>query len=228
MTIKLLLPALLLAAACGDNLEPEDVEDQSSSGTEDGSGHEETSAREIEASIFIETITCTETIARFEAGAQYADDGTPLTNYTCLWTFDDGTTSNECVGEHQFAEAGDHDFVLEVTDLDTGATDVVTQTRFFYPPLVATLDVSTLDLAIAYIGTSNTGGEQVVFVSPEEFVISDDPNYPRNTSGVVRVTQPGTYTVTYDVEDERGVSEICSARVVKEITVVCGHDDHVH
>jgi hypothetical protein len=214
---KLLFAALLLAAACGDNLEPEDVDDQSSSGT-DGS-NAETPAPEIEASIYIETITCTETIARYEAD--------PGVGVNCLWTFDDGSTSTSCAGEHQFASAGWHDFVLQVTDPATGATGTATQSRFFYPPLETTLEVSTTDLTITYRAMSNTGGSlQVVFVSPAELVIADDPNYPGVTSGTVRVTQPGTYTVTYDVEDERGVSEICSARLVEEVNVVCGHDDH--
>jgi hypothetical protein len=221
MTTKLLLPALLLATACGDNLHPTD---QTSLGSEDeqgGSNHED--VREVDASIFIETITCVDTIARFEAGARYADDGSPALDIACLWTFDDGTTSNQCAGEHQFATAGAHDFVLEVTDLTSGATDRVTQTRIFAPPLELTLDVSSDDLTISYAATSNTGGEQVVVVTPAELVVADDPNYPRTTSGTVRVTQAGTYTVTYHVEDERGVSEICQGELVKEVTVVCGH-----
>ena len=230
MTPKLLVSALLVAAACGDNLHPTD--DQTSLGTEDDAGGphdgEDAPARQIDADIFIETITCSETIARFEAGARYVDDNSNVFGIQCLWTFDDGTTSAECVGEHLFDRAGAHDFVLEVTDPATGATDIATQTRIFAPPLELTLDVTGDDLSITYTATSNTGGEQVVFVSPDEFVIADDPNYPRTTSGTVRVTQPGTYTVTYNVEDERGVSEICSGQLVRTITLVCDGDGHVH
>jgi hypothetical protein len=223
MTTKLLLPALLLAAACGDNLAPEGAEGQSTSGNEEGPP-----ARAIDADIFIETITCHETIARFEAGARYVDDNSNVFGIQCLWRFDDGTTSTECAGEHPFDRAGAHDFVLEVTDPATGATDIATQTRIFAPLLELTLDVTGDGLSISYTATSNTGGEQVVFVSPDEFVIVDDPNYPRTTSGTVRVTQAGTYTVTYDVEDERGASEICSGQLVKTITLVCDGDGHVH
>jgi hypothetical protein len=217
----------LLIAGCGDNLHPEDTRDLSSSGSdEDGSGGD--APRTIDAAIDIQTITCVETIARFEGFASHVDDNSPVFNIACKWTFDDGATSNECIGEHRFDRAGAHDFVLEVTDLDTGATDISTQTRQFHPPLELTLDVTTSDLTISYVATSNTGGEQVVFVQPDELVIADDPNYPRTTTGTVRVLQAGTYTVTYDVEDERGVSEICSDRLVREVTVVCSGDGHVH
>jgi hypothetical protein len=225
---KLLLVPALLFAACGDNLQPD--EDQlatGAGGTEVPSDDPE--ARPLQAQIFIETITCVETIARFEAGAQYLDDGTNALNIACSWTFDDGSTSSECAGEHRFATAGAHDFVLEVTDLDTGATAVSTQTRVSAPPLELTLDVTSNGLSISYNASSNTGGDQIVFVLPEALVhIEDDQNYPRATSATLRVREPGTYTVRYDVEDERGSGEICQAQLLKEIEVVCDGAGHVH
>lgn len=230
MRITTFLAAALLVA-CGDNLEPEEQVIVGSDGGEHddkGGSDDPVPPRAIEAAIFIETITCVDTIARFEADARYTDDGTAATNIACLWSFDDGTTSSECTGEHQFADAGDHDFVLEVTDLATGANDVVTQTRFFHPPLEVTLEVTSADLSITYSARSNTGGEQVVRVLPEELVIATDPNYPRVLDGTVQVREAGTYTVVYDVEDERGVSEICSAQLVEEIDVACEGDGHVH
>ena len=223
--LPLLVPGLLIVG-CGDNLHPdEDQASVTSEGTDHDDDTDDPPARAIDADIFIETITCVDTIARFEAGARYVDDNTNVADIACKWTFDDGATSTECVGEHQFERSGAHDFVLEVTDLATGATNIATQTRLFAPPLALTLDVTSDDLTISYVATSNTGGEQVVFVSPDEFVIADDPNYPRTTNSTVRVTRAGTYTVTYDVSDERGVSEICDGRLTREITVVCdgGH-----
>jgi hypothetical protein len=224
MKTKMLIPVLLLAA-CGDNLH--ETDDQSSSADEASAPDPDPEARAIDGAIYIETITCNETIAKFEADARYVDDNAPALNVSCKWTFDDGTTASTCAGEHAFAVAGTHDFVLEVTDLSTGATDTVTQARFFQVPLALTLDVRGDDLSITYTATSNTGGVQVVFVSPDDLVIVDDPNYPRTTSGTVRVRAAGTYTVTYHVEDERGSSEICSGQVVKEITLVC-NGGHVH
>jgi len=165
-----------------------------------------------------------ETIARFEAMARFTDDNTAATNIACKWSFDDGTTSADCTGEHLFALAGFHDFTLEVTDLTTGAVDVATQTRFFHPPLEATLDVSTDGLTISYKAGSNTGGEQNVSISPFELVTGEDPMDLEHT---VTVAAEGTYTIEFDVEDERGVSEICNARVTKQIEVMCDHDDMV-
>jgi hypothetical protein len=228
MTKKLVLVPALLVAACGDNLHPEEDQVTVTSGGDHEDDTPDAPARAIDAAIFIDTITCVDTIARFEAGARYTDDNSTVLDIACKWTFDDGATSTDCAGEHQLDRAGAHDFVLEVTDLDTGATGVTTQTRIFAPPLELTLDVTADDLSISYVATSNTGGEQVVFVSPEQFVLVDDPNYPRTTDSMVRVTRAGTYTVTYLVEDERGVSEICNDELVKTVTVVCTGDGHVH
>jgi hypothetical protein len=216
---------VLLLAACGEDVDSDATQDQTSKPDEDFSG----SPPGIAADFEIYTITCVETIARFRASIPYADDGSPVGGLECLWTFDDGTTSTECAGEHRFAEAGNHDFVLEVTDPATGAKAIATQTRFFYPPLELTLDVTTDDLSITWKASSNTGGMlQVVTVTPHALVIADDPNYHSNLQYTVRVAEPGTYTVTYDVEDERGVSEICNARIEKQVEVMCGHDDHDH
>ena len=228
MKTLLLVPALLLAA-CGDNLTPDEDQVSGTAVGDHDDGSDDPAARPLQAQIFIQTITCNETIARFEAGAQYLDDGTNALNIACKWTFDDGTTSTECAGDHPFATSGAHDFVLEVTDLDTGATAVSTQTRIFAPPLELTLDVTSNGLSISYNASSNTGGWPNVFVQPAELVFTeDDPNYPTATTATLRVREAGTYTVTYDVEDERSSGEICLGRLVKEITVVCDGAGHVH
>ena len=228
MKTRLIVPVLAALTACGDNLHPDEDQVQVNS-EEEGGGHDDDGPpRAINAGIGIMTETCERTVAHYEAFASYTDDNSPATNIACVWTFDDGATSTACTGSHQFAIAGSHDFVLEVTDLDSGATARSTQTRIFHPPLALTLEVSSTDLTISYTAVSNTGGEQVVFVSPDALVIADDPNYPRTTIGTVRVTEAGTYTVTYDVEDERGVSEICSGRLTRTIDVACDKDNVGH
>ena len=232
MKTFLLVPALLVTA-CTEA--PQPGEDQVTSPTE--GEHDDTpdvpdvpdgpAAREIVADIMIDPRTCASTVALFEAGARYADDNTRLvsTDMACKWTFDDGSVSNDCVGEHEFATAGIHDFQLEVTDLTTGAVDVVTQTRIFHPPLEATLDVSTDGLTISYKAHSNTGGEQHVVVSPFELVLNAEV---MDLDRTVTVSEAGTYTIDYYVEDERGVSEICNAHVSKQVTVTCDGHDHDH
>jgi hypothetical protein len=236
LMLKLFVPLMGLVCACADNLNSGDRVATSPDANEANEANEgspsdsPTDARAIDAQIFIDAITCDNTIARFEAEARYVDDNSPAVNIACNWTFDDGSTSNECAGEHLFDAAGAHDFVVEVTDLDTGASDIATQTRLFDPPLELTLDVTGDDqsLSIMYAATSNTGGLQAVTVTPSELVVADDPNYPQATSGTVRVLEHGTYTVTYYVEDERGVSEICSGQLVEQVTLACKGDHPAH
>jgi hypothetical protein len=220
----------VLVAACAqdgqgeqqDLSSAEGQQQEQDGGSGDNGGGEDAPVPALEPLIYIETISCDRTVARYEASPSGP-------NFACKWTFDDGSTSNECVGEHEFAVAGSHDFVLEVTDLSTGATGIATQTRSFEPVLELTLDVTGDGLSITYAATSSSPGPlNVVRVEPAELVIADDPNYPSVTSGTVRVREAGTYTVTYDFEDERGSGEICSGQVVKQITLVCDGEGHVH
>ncbi|HEY5946329.1 MAG TPA: PKD domain-containing protein [Kofleriaceae bacterium] len=229
MTTKLLLPALLLVAACGDNLEPTD--DETSPGTEAGTGqNEETPARPILASPLIYFPSCDAAVAQYEADARYADtdDLEIVPNISCRWTFDDGTTSTSCAGEHTFAEGGWHDFILEVTDLDTGATDQAVQHRYVYPPIEANLDVTTGDRTITWNATVNVSADVRVFVQPEELIVTDDPFYYFNRSYTLEVLRDGTYTVVMIVEDERPTGPICSARIEKQVNVFCTGGNHTH
>jgi hypothetical protein len=229
MTIKLVLPAVLVAAACGDNLDP--TNDETSLGTEEGAGEtEDTTARPISASPLIYFPSCDAAVAQYEADARYADtdeiDIVP--RFSCQWTFDDGTTSTSCAGEHTFAEGGWHDFVLVVTDLDTGETDEVVQRRYVYPPIEANLDVTTGDRTITWNATVNVSAEVHVFVEPSELLDTDDPFYHLNRNYTVGVLRDGTYTVRMTVEDERTVGPICSAEVIKTVNVFCTGGDHTH
>ncbi len=228
MKIKLLVPALLLAVACGDNLH--DTDDQTSFGSEDGAVPTDAPARAIEASIYIETPSCDGAIAAFEMDARYADDQSPLpiTDYTCLWKFDDGTTSTDCAGQHEFADGGDHDFVLEVTHVATGETVEVMQRRFIYPPIEANLDVTTGDRTITWNATVNVGAEVHVFVEPAELLVDADPLYHTNRNYTVEVLRDGAYTVRMTVEDERGAGPICTAEIVKQVNVFCTGGEHTH
>lgn len=224
MMTKLLLPALMLAA-CGDNLQPSD---DVKSGTEVGSDAQdgETPARAIDASIFIFAPSCDAAVAQFETEVRYVDDGSLVTDLSCLWTFDDGTTSTECIGEHTFATGGFHDFVLDVTDLTTGATDRATQNRFIDPVIDANLEVTGGDLTISWVATTNVG-EVRVFVEPSEFITTDDPNYFLKRTNTITVSRAGTYTVTMFVEDERSVGPICNEQIVKQVEVFCT-GNHTH
>jgi hypothetical protein len=213
----LLIPALLLAA-CGDNLDPKD---QASLGTDEGHAEADTRPWYVSATIWFPS--CDAAVASYEADARFGDtnDIELVPNVSCVWTFDDGTTSTSCAGEHTFAEGGWHDFVVVITNLDTGETREQLQRRFVYPPIEATLDVTTSDLTISWNATVNVTAFVHISVEPADLIITDDPFYYLNRTYTLAVREAGTYTVSMDVEDERGAGPICSAHIEKQVEVVC-------
>ena len=229
MTTKLCIPLLLLAAACGDNLEPDPIDDQSSFGSEeapdDGGG---SAARDFYASPLIYFPSCDAAVASFEADARYVGDGVEiLPNFSCKWTFDDGTTFEGCAGEHTFEEAGFHDFTVDVTNEDTGEVRSASQRRYVDPPIEATLDVTTGDRTITVNAEVNVG-QTKVFVEPTDLVITDDPFYYLKRSYTVGVKRDGAYKVVLEIEDERPVGPICTKRIEKTVNVYCTGGEHTH
>ena len=218
-----ILPAFLLAA-CGDNMAP--PSDQATAGAESTPTETDTDdgvSRAIDASIYIETPSCTDALAKFEVGVRYADDGSPADSYTCKWTFDDGATSDQCAGEHIFATSGNHEFLVDVTHTVTGETARATQVRYIEAPHVATLEVTAPEcgLELSYKASVSTPSENHIDVLESDKVID---LAPLALEGTVRVTEPGTYTVVYTAEDERQSGPICEARVEKQVTVTACHD----
>lgn len=219
-----ILPALLLAA-CGDNLAS--PSDQATAGAESTPTDTETDtdgvSRAIDASIYIETPSCTEALAKFEADVSYVDDGSPVGAVTCKWTFDDGSTSDQCAGEHIFATSGNHEFLVDITHTVTGETARATQVRYVEAPHVADLEVTAPEcgLEFSYKASVSTPSENHIAVLEADKVIGLDPFA---LEGTVRVTEPGTYTVVYTAEDERQTGPICEARVEKQVTVTACHD----
>jgi hypothetical protein len=211
------LPALLFAA-CGDNLAPD--AEQATGGAETVA---EESPRPIDASIYIYNPSCIASVAAFEADVYYADDRSPVGAVECRWTFDDGSTSDVCVGEHEFATPGFHDFTLDVKHTLTGETAHVAQNRYIYPALTADLEVTAPEcgLELSYKGSVSIPAETLVFVQEQDKVIDADPSKLEATVGV---TEAGTYTVVITAEDERTNGPICSARVEKQVTVTACHE----
>jgi hypothetical protein len=217
----LILPALLFVA-CGDNLAPTD--EQATAGAEATSTDtEDDVSRPIDASIYIEMPSCTDALAKFEAGVSYVDDGSPVGTVACKWTFDDGTTSDECAGEHIFAAAGNHEFVLDVTHTVTGETAHSSQVRYVEAPHIADLVVTAPEcgLEFSYTATVSTPSENHIEILEADKVLDLDPYA---VEGTVHVTEPGTYTVVYTAEDERQSGPICEARVERQVTVTACHD----
>ena len=182
--------------------------------------------RPFEAEIFIFAPSCDAPIAEYEAGTRYVDDGTPVPLIQCRWTFDDGTTSDTCAGQHEFETGGFHDFILDVTDLSSGATDRATQRRFIDFPIEADLEVRTpkCGLEISWVATVFPATFVRVFVEPADKILPDDPFYYLNREYTLQVAEPGDYTVILLAEDERPVGPICTERVEKVVTVTACHD----
>ena len=223
----LFLPALLFSA-CGDNQEP--IDQEATAGAETTQAEPETDtddtpevSRAIEASIFLEMPSCTDALAKFEAGVRYVDDGSPVGAVACKWTFDDGTTSDQCAGEHIFATSGNHEFLVDVTDTLTGVTARATQVRYVEAPHVADLVVTAPEcgLEFSYKASVSTPSENHIEVLEADKVLALDPFA---LEGTVRVSEPGTYTVVYTAEDERSSGPICEARVEKQVTVTACHE----
>jgi hypothetical protein len=168
------------------------------------------------------SLSCDAASALLEGGAVYDDDGSPVPGATCHYTFSDGSTSDECVLEHDFGAGGIHPVSLDVTVPGVEGTAHLDADVHVYEPLVAALEVTAPEcgLELSWAATINVLAEAHVFVEPGDKIITDDPLYHWNRSLSLPVTEPGTYTLRLTVEDERTSGPICTAEVVKQVTVV--------
>jgi hypothetical protein len=212
--------------ACGDNLPPDE---DSNSSVQSGDGHhpDAAPARDIISSILLTQPSCDAAVADFEIEVMYADDRSLVPNRACTISFDDGAVYESCAGSHTFAEGDFHDYVLEVRDLDSGAVERTEGRRSITPPLLVTFEAQApaCGLEVSYAGTVNVSAFGIVRISPSENVVGDAFTNARN--GSFQVTQPGTYEVSFYVEDERSIP-ICEETIVREVTVTACPDDHDH
>lgn len=145
----------------------------------------------------------------------------------CRWTFDDGATSDACVGEHELPAGGVHDYTLEVLDLATGAFGSTSGSFFIYEPLLLDVEIEqpACGLSFSFTAEPNQSAFVTAQVSPAEKVVGEP--FFLGGDGSVTVTEPGTYTIAFEAEDERTTGPICVERVVRTVEVVAC-DDHEH
>lgn len=145
----------------------------------------------------------------------------------CRWTFDDGATSDACVGEHELPAGGVHDYTLEVLDLATGAFGSTSGSFFIYEPLLIDVEVQqpACGLSFAFTAEANQSSFLTALVTPSDKVVGEP--FFLGGDGNVTVTEPGTYTIEFTAEDERTTGPICVERVVRTVEVVAC-DDHEH
>jgi PKD repeat protein len=164
--------------------------------------------------------TCDITGAAFTVRA--SDGDTPVTNFACLVEFDDGSTTDACEGEHEFAEAGIHSVRATVTDLDTGRTATAEATNNVRPAMDIdlVLQAPPCGLEFSFEMLRSDGEIRVITVGPPEDVVGENRivNGPR--TGTFQVTRAGIYEVELFVEDERGAAtQICTDTVVEKVEV---------
>jgi hypothetical protein len=164
--------------------------------------------------------SCNRTL-RYEVARVVYDDGQAVPRFTCLWTFDDGGTSDACNGQHDFASAGFHSASVSVSDSVNGATTFVTTAAVpVYDPLV--IDVvagaPACGLWLSYATTKAggfNGGMYFVDIQPSQNVVTPRP---WSSTATVEVSAAGTYTVLVTREEEAN-NALCTARDSAEATV---------
>jgi hypothetical protein len=234
LSVLCMTPAVLVA--CGDNLVPPVGNDETSVDGDDMTGGEAPTAetppptgtpqsddghgtpRAIRVGLDVNSPSCDAATASFEALPRHVDDGTFVRNARCRVTFDDGAVSDLCVGEHTFARPGAHTFVVEVEDLDTGATARTEVQRVIAVPLEVDLavEVPACGLELAFQATLSTRAEVHVFVSPEEKFVEP---HVAGATGRFQALEPGTYTIRLTAEDERATGPICGRDVSQTVTL---------
>lgn len=165
------------------------------------------------------TPTC-ELKAGYKAGA-IGPDTKPLGNVKCEWTFDNGTTSMQCMGDQTFA-AGAHTGTVKVTDLDSGCQATITTAAVqVYPPLAVTPSLtgscaSTFSYDATPSGGSGSVGYSWAFTSATG---TPTPGSSASKSGTVTVNKGGvSYTGEVTVTDLRTDGPTCTATGSTQVT----------
>ena len=225
-----LVPGLLLVG-CGDNIQPETDDSAPIEAEGETPGPEivpeepTPNEREIAIDFYSQSTSRDAVSAQLEAGVRYADDNTPILDATCRFTFADGSSQDGCVIDHVFPAAGEHTVSLEVRI--PGTDRVIRQDVLAFAgeafELGLEVTVPACGLEISYLATQNRGGEGGVWITGPGAVVSSDPDWVRNRTGTVGVTEPGTYTVSFEAENE-STGPLCSREIVREVTVIECHD----
>jgi hypothetical protein len=160
----------------------------------------------------------------FFAARHYYSDGTSADDVSCQYQFADGTLADGCGVTYSLPDP--QLVVLTMRDNVTGATATYQDTVVGPASFVATVDVtSDVDSltwhAKAMYGAADTGTVQIS-ISPADTVIVDDPAIFTQRDGTVRVSAPGTYTVTVQAGVDFGEQGGCMTSASASVDVTCG------
>jgi hypothetical protein len=133
---------------------------------------------------------------------RYAD-GTPVTDYTCEWTFGGGGTPLEtCAGTTIQGWGDTLQGAVVVRDSATGATTTATtDTTLQIEPQgleVWAFADNCMEFSYEVDRQNGCGGAHTIDIQPAENILTPGPWSIH--SGILQVSKPGVYTVTYTVE----------------------------
>lgn len=166
------------------------------------------------------------------AQASYPD-GTVVENPICQFTLEDGTTLDGCVAVPALPTA--QNVVLTVTDPATGATGTYEQVVIGPGSFDATLEAHASDHAIHWNITSNYDGmmaagdvitASAAFDPNDERVLLPDPKRVTTSSGVVSVSEVGTYQIVLQTGIHFASGGGCAHRIETTVTVFCDGSAH--
>jgi hypothetical protein len=165
-----------------------------------GSGSDVTPA--ISAVAWLQPDSCERTAA-YEVRDVRDQNGMPVTNYTCQWTFSDGGVENTCAGNKSFGELpGTFHGTVVVRDSATGATTTATSetVRVIEPQAIEIWVSSDTCMQFSYDidRQYGCGGTHVFDIQPAENILTPGPW--STSSQTLQVSTPGVYTLEYTVE----------------------------
>jgi hypothetical protein len=165
-----------------------------------GSGGDVTPA--ITAVAWIQPDSCERSVP-YEVRDVRDQDGAPVTDYTCEWTFSDGAVVDTCAGSRIFGELPrSHDGTVVVRDSVTGATTTATSdyVTMIEPQGIEIFATSyecmrfTYDIDRQY----GCGGTHVFDIQPAENIVTPGP-WSREAQ-TLEISTPGVYTLSYTIE----------------------------
>lgn len=129
-------------------------------------------------------------------------NGNPVADYTCEWTFSGGRVANTCAGRIDFGDADTGYGVVVVRNTATGATTSATSetVRTIEPQAVEILVTSDACMQFTYDidRQYGCGGTHVFDIQPAENILTPPPW--SGSSQTLQVSTPGVYTLKYTVE----------------------------
>jgi hypothetical protein len=235
LPLAIVTPALF-AAACGDNIHPDDGDTstvQSDNGGAPDAGVDadidadapdaDAAARQIRAELVVTSPECFDAVAAYEVRAFYVDDNSPVTQLECHLAFDNSGSADSCVGRHDLGEGGEHAFNVDIQDLATGAVAHADLRRVVDMPLRPDFDfdLHSCGLHMDFNLSAPMAQTRVVTVTSADGALSER----LGDSGGYDFAAYGNYTLTAYVEQERPVGPICSLTIPYPITIsACDHE----